>query len=902
MQIKASQNFTELLQTKQAKLLEKFIGEDKQVEALTTALSEIRNSDGNSTLRTFLDRNTFMARTSGFVTSGLKTYISLRHAVANSIFYDAIGCVPGTINTTAFPQIINQGEHNAYGSFSGIDLSGADLSNLFFDANTSFRRSNLTEVNFTGANLAKVSFHSALLDKANLSGANLCGANLARASLEDTNLKGAFFDNKTIFSPGFDPIERGMITTLDFKNANLEGQDLSGMNLSYADFSGANLKNANLSGAFLTAVNFENANLTKANLEGVKLGNQFDRSLPKLKGAKFLAANLQNTNLQAIDFSGTDLRFAELQNSMMINAIIGNDTKVFACDHRNPYFDGLFANGDNKDRDFSNEDLSGLDLSERLQNVFLHMNYEDKSEGMSFKSANLEGTWFEGVDFGEDANLNFDYANLKNASFFKTRIGRSSFKHANLESVDFSGSNLTYLDFRHAKLKGAAFARLYKDRIRGANFLHADLTGTIFCSPRPPEMQSYPQIKFIDCDMRLSNWQKAKYKGSTHFWESNLVGEDLRDLQEEILGRFYFNSSNLEKANLSGLRIPIKKITGTYSMARMHQDKTRLRRADLSDTEFFRTGSSTTFENIDLSGANLERAKFQGLTLGPLVAFVAANLQDADLSDIGVVENHWGYRPSFKLADLTGANLKDADLAETWTYKTIGLNQGIENRDFQYTNLERLDLRNCDFSYCDFRNLKVRGANLQNTRFEKARLERAQFDFCDLRGSSLFEDVPFDNLGDNTYTFHWARTDGVGTANAGLKKYERTLIPLYFVDLSNRNFRGCVYGAADFFGADFSNSDLRQATLKNKTILAAAKARNANFDKAVLDGMDLSGVDLSNARFLNTAFKNVDVRVDTKFTDAILVPDYLLIQTDNDTHGRATTRNRAEFRGSKRFK
>jgi Pentapeptide repeats (8 copies) len=110
-----------------------------------------------------------------------------------------------------------------------VDLSGANLRGIDL-SETNLSRSNLRHADLRGASLTNAMLFMAALDgsnlqgadlsgasldittlaQANLAGANLCGTYLAGMDLREVNLRGAYFDAKTQFDPGFDPIAAGM--------------------------------------------------------------------------------------------------------------------------------------------------------------------------------------------------------------------------------------------------------------------------------------------------------------------------------------------------------------------------------------------------------------------------------------------------------------------------------------------------------------------------------------------------------------------------------------------------------------------------------------------------------------------------------------------------------------------
>lgn len=98
---------------------------------------------------------------------------------------------------------------------------------------------------------------------------------------------------------------------LDFKEANLRGVDLNGLNLCYADFRGANLSKADLSVADLYHADLSYSNLREANLWGADLTDA------DLRGANLTGADLRKADLMRTDLTGADLRKVDLTSSYL---------------------------------------------------------------------------------------------------------------------------------------------------------------------------------------------------------------------------------------------------------------------------------------------------------------------------------------------------------------------------------------------------------------------------------------------------------------------------------------------------------------------------------------------------------------------------------------------------------
>lgn len=143
------------------------------------------------------------------------------------------------------------------GGLSGIDLSGADLSEVYGEA-SSLSGANLSEATLQGADL-----QSASLVEANLQGADLRNTVLAESKLDgadfsETNLSGVSLQTANISETDF--------CEADLSNAYLRQVDMSGEDLRGADLSGADFRDGDVSGS-----NLEEADLTRSDLRDATL-------------------------------------------------------------------------------------------------------------------------------------------------------------------------------------------------------------------------------------------------------------------------------------------------------------------------------------------------------------------------------------------------------------------------------------------------------------------------------------------------------------------------------------------------------------------------------------------------------------------------------------------------------
>ncbi|GAC1538778.1 MAG: DUF2169 domain-containing protein [Polyangiales bacterium] len=179
-------------------------------------------------------------------------------------------------------------------SFDGADLSGAVLA----DAN--LRRTRLRQANLLGADLM-----GAKLDQTDLAGAVLADLVFLRVTMRDVSFDGADL-RKTIFLES--SVER-----VDFSRANMTSAVFLATRFERPVFRGADLTNLRVVGAsFLEDGDFREANLTGANLRGVQLARS-DFTAATLTGADFSEADLRDCNLSRVRARGA--RFVRSQAS-----------------------------------------------------------------------------------------------------------------------------------------------------------------------------------------------------------------------------------------------------------------------------------------------------------------------------------------------------------------------------------------------------------------------------------------------------------------------------------------------------------------------------------------------------------------------------------------------------------
>ncbi len=287
--------------------------------------------------------------------------------------------------------------------YTGMDLSGADLSGGIFDgaglAGCDLRGADFSEAllhdvrldgaNLAGARLARSSFHDCTLSRADLSeadctgwsatGTGLRGANFARANLSETNIVQCRLTRASFAGAS---LLRANIVQCRTDGIDLSGGDCEEMALVEADLTRADLDAArfvrtnfvkvvfagrNLRGLVAALCHFNECDMTGCNLSGADL-TQAVMAKVKAAGAVFEGARMARTVLLDAVLTQTVLRRADLtsailQGADLADADAGGAILVQATCTRMAAPRARFTGCDMAHADLSHADLEGADLS-----------------------------------------------------------------------------------------------------------------------------------------------------------------------------------------------------------------------------------------------------------------------------------------------------------------------------------------------------------------------------------------------------------------------------------------------------------------------------------------------------------------------------------------------------------
>jgi uncharacterized protein YjbI with pentapeptide repeats len=284
------------------------------------------------------------------------------------------------------------------------------------------------------------------------------------------------------------------------------------------------------------------------------------------------------------------------------------------------------------------------------------------------------------------------------------------------------------------------------------------------------------------------------------------------DLQKANLGGVGLEGANLYKANLAGAFLMRADLRGA-NLREANLQGAMLRNADL--------------ENACLEIADLSKADFIGANLKN------ASLKEANLEGARMVGAHFlpaeeldqlygGDDCRFTGADLSGANLKNADF----------LGAELLGAKIRNANLRTANLYDANLWKADLRNARLLGANLGI-----AKLIDAELSGANLMGA---------NVAEAYLTF-------ANVAHANLWGAH-----LYRCNLQRANLWGANLEMADLTGANLEEANLAGANLASAN-LESANLMRANLRRANLSGANMTGARLGEAICAGTTFADVDL-------------------------------------------
>lgn len=276
-------------------------------------------------------------------------------------------------------------------------------------------------------------------------------------------------------------LSQGIGTRQKSYRLELEGANLSNLQLRNLDFQGVNISRALLTGSDLSGTNFDGANLTATIAKnmvcrGAKLHNAI------LEGTIMTSAILERTDFDHANMYKADLSYATMTSTILRNVNLSNSKLAYA---------------DLSDADLLHANLTEADLNNatlKSVNLSFAILYKTSLVNADFSRANLS---YVNAMYANLTNANFSYANLANAKLSYSKFsgsdqvdeGASSWPvilaNANLSGIEMSSVDLSGADLSGAvvlncneyggmKCKDALFEHAIIDRPELVEYLRAN--------------------------------------------------------------------------------------------------------------------------------------------------------------------------------------------------------------------------------------------------------------------------------------------------------------------------------------------------------------------------------------------------------------------------------------------
>jgi uncharacterized protein YjbI with pentapeptide repeats len=471
--------------------------------------------------------------------------------------------------------------------------------------------------------------------------------------------------------------------------------------------------------------------------------------------------NLSGINLSQIDYSGYTLRFSKTTlSTLLANYPLRERVCLKEIDLRNV--------------DLSQQDLSNVDWSRVYfdRTTLLSLVPQLKAniislKGIDITSINTDLNHYqriaENLDQAELSNLNLSGVNFGGTSFIKANLSNSKFVGASLLACNFKEANVTNIDLTDARLDCKALQSLassfskknnnvYKITVTYGESCFIDLSNL-----------NLTNVSFQTGSLKWVNFQNTLLKQAT-FGYATFEHVDFRraDLSQADLSQVntvtdcFFENAILSKTKLSAKLF-------YYLLSHSQSFRTNLHEVDCQGLSLTETLPTLNTTNIDLEGANFDKATFDIKTLLALIPF--AEKRQISLQEIKIVPVRSSSSIVYSSAQFTLEELDElvkharngvlklnnialphimtADLFKrlveharagliNLTNIKVGMKRNYSTFHTTIAKLEitDLDMFNIDFSKSEIHHVTFRNVNLTGCNFKEAHLQEVIFENC----------------------------------------------------------------------------------------------------------------------------------------------------------------------------
>lgn len=343
-------------------------------------------------------------------------------------------------------------------------------------------------------------------NKTDLNNAKFTGCQLISTDFSNADLQDSEFAN----------MDFGDMREVNFNAANMNNCRFKKCDLRFNSFRGTKLRNASFDGdgycfrpreAYFEGNIFQGADMKAAQFTDF---THFDG----IKGADLRFAQLHNLTLNKVHiFEDCDLRFASFSPWVYI------EDQIADLNVSNSKTHGLVTSFVNVDQVIVEEEMI-FDLKDDLSHLKIPLHCHPNFNGMFLQEVN-----FDGIEFHPNAPVNFENAELVDASFVETPFPeRVKFDNSNACLADFTGAQLPKASFFRVLLNDAIFE---KANLQGANFKEASLDKTNLVSADLTEADfTKAHLYLAQINQAILHKAKVETAQLDQTWEALRRGDD----------------------------------------------------------------------------------------------------------------------------------------------------------------------------------------------------------------------------------------------------------------------------------------------------------------------------------------------------------------------------------------
>lgn len=410
---------------------------------------------------------------------------------------------------------------------------------------------------------------------------------------------------------------------------------------------------------------------THKDSEEVAMGDDIKSIMNRMFQRYIRGELLTGINLSNLEVSEADLEKTSFSNSSFYNITFTGDTNLKFVDFRDSTINKMFFKGNNtlcEGTNFTNSKLIDVEFdvnvrltravfkSSDLTNIKKICPKDKEGDRIEFKHANFSNANMTRLDI---CMTDFRYSDFSNVRLIDSKIGVSALKGCN---IDFSYANMKNADFLRTHLERGLFNNADLER---ASFTYAYIKDTSFEDARLSELNC-TKAAIEKCRFEKSYGTKMSMKSA--------------NIKESQFDYAMLNSADMSGATVKGCCFDDAVCTDTLWVD-TKIEKTSFRRSVLANARIVGKANERTrirkcsFKNANLSNVAItnvefDKCNFKGTDFSDArlinVRFVnCKNIDEANMSDVWIINVYKG-----KNGKVAFDNVKNKDVRPRYVSNT----------------------------------------------------------------------------------------------------------------------------------------------------------------------------------------------------------------------------------------